>query len=185
MEVNGKMRFYFAYICMIFAPFLIALNFIFVGFLGFFAYTKIKINLPFFLFIAFIIYDFMILFLLNLNIKFEFVIFQGFMLLLVGIYFAYFRLYREKYFFIVMVFFMLSSLQGIIAGSSIVNVINFLKAMFVFPILLILQYKFKWVLDYRHIVIIIFVLFASLGLDAFQSLYGFKNFFIDFGYDLV
>lgn len=170
---------------MIFLPFLIALNFVFIGFLGIFAYVKIKINLPFFLFVAFIVYDYMILFLLNLNIQFEFVIFQGFMLLMVGVYFIYFKLYCKKYLFIVMAFFMLSSIQGFMAGSSIVNVINFIKALFVFPLLLILQLKFKWTLDYRHIGLIIFVFLASLGLDAVQSIYGFKKFFIDFGYDLV
>jgi len=179
------MRYHLAYLGMLFAPFLIALNFVFIGFLGIFAYVKIKINLPFFLFIAFIIYDYMILLLLNLHIKFEFIIFQGFMLLMVGIYFIYFGLYREKYLFIVVAFFILSSIQGVMAGSSIVNVINFLKAMFVFPILLILQLKFKWTLDYRHTGFIIFVFLASLGLDTVQSLYGFKKFFIDFGYDLV
>jgi len=46
MEANKKMRYHLAYLGMLFAPFLIALNFVFIGFLGIFAYVKIKINLP-------------------------------------------------------------------------------------------------------------------------------------------
>ena len=126
------MNYYLTYLYLIFAPFLVALNPIFVGSLIFFSHLKIKLNLPFFLFISFILYDYMILFLLNLNIEFQFVIFQGFLLLIVSLYFFYFGLFRDRLIFIILIFLFLSSIQGVIAGSSIVSVVNFLKAMCVF-----------------------------------------------------
>jgi hypothetical protein len=178
------MIYYLSYLNLIYFPFLVAINPLLSIILTFYCKLKIRMNLAFFIFISFIIYDYMILFLLHLNIEFEFVLFQGWIFLIIGLYSVYFKIYLDRFFLLFGVFLLFSTLQGIVAGSSIVNVVNFLKAITVFPILLILQNKFEWKLSLAQLVFILCMFVLCLILDTYQTVMGFEEYFLSMGIDL-
>jgi hypothetical protein len=176
---------FLSFVSLIFLPFFISINYIFSFGIVIYRYINIKINLPIYIFLAFIIYDLMNLLLLNMDVEFNFLIFHGFILAIVTIHAIYFKLYNNNFLLYSLAYFVLSSIYGLYSGASVVHIINFLKALFVFPILMLLQNQLKWTFSNIHLILLLFILSLSILLSTVQNIYGFENFFIDYGYDLV
>lgn len=179
------MIYYLSYLFLLIFPVLVAMSYICTPIIFSFSFLKFRVNLPFFLFLSFIFYEYFNLLLSNITQEVNYLAFQGWMLLIVFVYFLYFNIFKRIEYSLFSILCFISVLIGFSSGSSIVNIVNFLKGLFVFPILLSLQAKFKWKLSSAHFVTILSVVFLSLMIHQFQLVVGFEKFFFGMGYDKV
>lgn len=180
------MQAYLTYLFLLIAPFLFAIHFLFTLLLFpiVIKLKKIKLDLPIFLFSFFIIYDWLALILLNMDIKFNPYIFQGWMLLLIFAYILKFNLLFIKYIFYFLLLVSFNSFYGLLNGASILSIIAFLKNLLILPFLLHIEFIVKNKFTNFKFLLILFVFCFSIVIDNIQSIYGFKEFFLKFGYDL-
>jgi hypothetical protein len=133
-----------SYLFLLTIPFLIALHYAFaLLFILYFVFVPLKVGLPVYLYCYFILYDLMTLLLLNAGADFNSILFQGIMLIIIGLYCLKYNVYNNRFFFVMFLIALLGTVYGLANSGSVVGAVAFVKNLLIFPALLILGYRLK------------------------------------------